>query len=149
MPHSIRSSSASAPCRLDWRPSRWLAIALCLLGVLAGLSLLASEMPATAAWPLALLAVGEGIRLARGTMRSPRRILVWPYDGMPTLDGVALNAAELHWRGPLAFLRWRDAGGRVQRLTWWPDVLPAAARRELRLAALESSGAAVAASMAP
>jgi len=25
MPHSIRSSSASAPCRLDWRPSRWLA----------------------------------------------------------------------------------------------------------------------------
>jgi len=149
MPHSIRSSSASAPCRLDWRPSRWLAIALCLLGVLAALSALASELPPVAAWPLALLAVGEGIRLTRGTLRSPRRTLVWPFDGIPTLDGVALGEPKLHWRGPLAFLRWRDAGGRVRRLTWWPDVLPAAARRELRLAALEGSGAATVASMAP
>jgi len=122
---------------------------LCLLGVLAALSLLASEMPTVAAWPLALLAVGEGIRVARGTMRSPRRALVWPFDGAPTLDGVALHEPELHWRGPLAFLRWRDASGRMQRLTWWPDVLPASARRELRLAALEGSGAAVVASMAP
>jgi len=113
------------------------------------LSALASELPPVAAWPLALLAVGEGIRLTRGTLRSPRRTLVWPFDGIPTLDGVALGEPKLHWRGPLAFLRWRDAGGRVRRLTWWPDVLPAAARRELRLAALEGSGAATVASMAP
>jgi toxin CptA len=116
---------------------------------MAAWSVLASELPPAAAWPLALLAVGEGSRLARGTLRSPPRTLVWPLDGMPTLDGVALREPELHWRGPLAFLRWRDAGGRVRRLTLWPDVLPAAARRELRLAALEGSGAAPAASMAP
>jgi toxin CptA len=122
---------------------------LCLLGVMAAWSVLASELPPAAAWPLAFLAAGEGIRLARGTLGSPPRTLVWPFDGMPTLDGVALREPELHWRGPLAFLRWRDAGGRVRRLTWWPDILPAAARRELRLAALEGSGAAPAASMAP
>jgi toxin CptA len=55
----------------------------------------------------------------------------------------------LQWRGPLAFLRWRDSDGRMHRLAWWPDVLPVAARRELRLAALDGAGAVPAASMAP
>jgi toxin CptA len=149
MPHSTRSSSASAPCRLEWRPSRGFAIALCVLGVLGVFSLLASEMPPALAWPLALLAIGEGIRLARRHLRAPPRMLVWPCAGMPMLDGVVLCEPELRWRGPLAFLRWREPGGRVQRLTWWPDVLSMRGRRELRLAALEGRDAGPDASMAP
>jgi toxin CptA len=51
------------------------------------------------------------------------------------LDGQPLDKAEVQWRGPLAFLVWWDRQGRPQRLSWWPDTLPAASRRELRLAA--------------
>src|SRR3546814_14715060 len=54
---------------------------------------------------------------------------------MASLDGQTLAAATLRWRGPLAFLRWRDAGGQGGWLVWWPDTLPAAARRVLRIAA--------------
>jgi toxin CptA len=52
-----------------------------------------------------------------------------------TLDGQPIDNVRLQWRGPLAFLFWRDRQGRPQRLSWWPDTLPAASRRELRLAA--------------
>ena len=34
MTHSTRWSGTSAPCRLDWRPSRWLAAGLLLLTML-------------------------------------------------------------------------------------------------------------------
>lgn len=39
------------------------------------------------------------------------------------VDGLPVDALDLHWRGPLAFLRYRDATGRRQRLAWWPDTL--------------------------
>jgi toxin CptA len=126
-----------------------MVVALHALGVLAAFSLLMSEMPRTVAWPLAVGAMAYGIRLGRSEGRRPERQLVWAAAGSPTLDGQVLADAQLQWRGPLAFLRWRDSDGRVQRLAWWPDVLPAAARRELRLAALDGAGAAPAASMAP
>ena len=53
--------------------------------------------------------------------------------GRALLDGVPLADAALAWRGPLAFLRWRDAAGRRGRLAWWPDTLPPAERRVLKL----------------
>ncbi len=149
MPHSTRSFNASAPCRIEWRPSRWMVIALYALGVSAAFSLVVSEMPRMLAWPLAVLALAYGIRLGWGESRLPRRQLVWAAGDRPTMDGQVLAEAHLHWRGPFAFLRWRDRNGRKQRLAWCPDVLPAAARRELRLAALDGRGAAPAASMAP
>ncbi|HVR82497.1 MAG TPA: hypothetical protein VHF02_10520 [Luteimonas sp.] len=150
MPHSTHSSSRSVPCRLEWRPSRWLIAALCALGVLAAMSVIASEMPRWWALPLALAMLVYGAQLARLEASRALRSLVWPVDGSPVvLDGRAIDAVAVQWRGPLAFLRWRDADGRVMRLHWWPDTLPAALRRELRLAAQRHAASRPDASMAP
>jgi toxin CptA len=124
--------------------------ALIALGLLAACSLLASEMPRAMAWPLAIVAAGYGGWLARRERLRPRRQLLWPANDMPlTLDGGPLQLAELQWRGPLAFLRWRASDGRVGHLGWWPDTLPAVQRRELRLAVERRPAALQAASMAP
>lgn len=110
-----------------------------VLGVLAGVSVLASEMPRSIAWPLALVAVASGVRGARVEAARPGCALAWRGDGSVALDGRMLAATELHWRGPLAFLRWRDGDGRTGRMDWWPDTLDAGMRRELRLAAGDAS----------
>jgi len=141
MPRSTRSSSASdsfppepGAFRIAWRPSRWVIGALLLLSVLAPFAVLASEMPRVAAWPLAGLAAVAGLRAARREARRPPRRLELPANaGRALLDGIALTDAALSWRGPLAFLRWRDAAGRHGRLSWWPDTLPPAQRRVLKL----------------
>jgi toxin CptA len=158
MPHSTRSSSASATCRppieafgggLGWRPSRWLVAAQALLGALGAVSVLISAVPGPWAWAGASAALGLGLVSARRYSRRRPRLLAWPADGtLPVLDGQALADARLHWRGPLAFLCWRDTGGRRQHLSWWPDTLPPAQRRELRLAAGAAPAAARARSVA-
>jgi toxin CptA len=135
MTSSTAWSSASATCQLEWRASRALSVGLRILGLLAGLSTLASEMPRFAAWSMAVLAMAYGECLARRHRNLPSRRLWWVGGRAPELDGTALQHAKLDWRGPLAFLRWRDAEGHVRRLAWWPDTLPRAARRELRLVA--------------
>ncbi|MFT3762720.1 MAG: hypothetical protein QM761_08970 [Pseudoxanthomonas sp.] len=145
MPNSFRSSSASAGCspptnapgcRLEWRPSRWLLAALALISLLAAFSVLASEMPRIAAWPLALAALGYGIWTIRREAGRPAREFVFPGNASPAmLDGRPLEAVRVHWRGPLAFVQWREADGRAGRLSFWPDTLPPPRRRELRLAA--------------
>lgn len=122
---------------------------LLMLGMSGAISVLASEMPRVFAWPLAVLVTGYGVFIARSEARRPSRQLVWPQDGPITLDGDALADVDLQWRGPLAFLCWRGAVKRTHRLNWWPDTLPAEARRELRLAALQRSPAPRARSMAP
>jgi len=129
MPTSTRWCSASVPFRLEWRPSRWVIGALLGLAVLAPVAVLASEMPRMVAVPSAVAAFAWGAVGAWRESRKPARELLWPAGGgTPELDGVALDGAALEWRGPLAFLRW--PGG---RLSWWPDTLPPAARRELRI----------------
>jgi toxin CptA len=121
-----------------------------LLAVLASCAVLGSEMARMAAWPLAAVACAYGLWLARCEARKPARQLLWPAGDAPvTLDGEHLQTAELHWRGSLAFLRWRGHGGHDGRLDWWPDTLPPAQRRELRLAARARATAQPAASMAP
>ena len=143
MPNSPRWSNGSVNCRLEWRPSRLLQALLILLGLLGAMSVLASEMPRMFAWPLALAALAYGVWRARRESRSPRLAFWFPGNGrMPTVDGVPLHQARLHWRGPLAFLRWHEGpGGRWRHVSWWPDTLPAASRRELRLAAdVEGAG---------
>jgi len=134
-PPSTRWSSASVPCRIDWRPSRWLLAALLLMALAAPLAVLASGVPRLAAWPLALAAAGQGLWLARREARRPRRSLLFTADGRLLVDEAEAHAVDLQWRGPLAFLAWQDADGRRARLAWWPDTLPARWRRELRLAA--------------
>ena len=134
MPTSTRWSSTSARCRLEWRPSRWATGALILLAVLAPSCVLQSEMPRMAAWPLALLAGAWGLRGALCEWRQPVRVFeVGPGLADASLDGRPLAEAVLRWRGPLAFLRWRDEGGQGGWLAWWPDTLPVAERRRLKV----------------
>ena len=123
--------------------------ALPVLGVLAALALTGSALPPAMARAAAALAIAHAAWLAWREARRPVRTLVWPAASQPpTLDGQALGEARLHWRGPLAFLRWRDAAGRRRDLAWWPDTLPPGARRELRLAAGQAAAAPDRASMA-
>ncbi|QSX76073.1 hypothetical protein HIV01_006140 [Lysobacter arenosi] len=149
MPTSQRSSRASAPCLLEWRPSRLLAAALGLLGVLAALALIGSEMPLSLSLPLALLAAGEGARLARREYVRPKRLLAICGDGTSSLDGQKITGLSVEWRGPMAFMRFVDGAGRPSRLAWWPDILPARSRRELKLAAPVKAAALPPPSMAP
>jgi toxin CptA len=134
--------------RLEWRPSRWLAGAQAMLGALAALSLPMSAL--SSPWDAigSALAVAWGLFSARRILSAPPRLLVWPATGAPRVDGIAIDDARLHWRGPLAFLEWRDASGRRRRLSWWPDTLPPERRRELRLAAGGAPAAARARSVA-
>ncbi|MBN6148891.1 hypothetical protein JR065_00940 [Xanthomonas sp. AmX2] len=143
------SSPPSAPCRLEWRPSRWLLAALGLLTLLAPVSLLLSDLAPLLAWPAALGAMLYGAALLRREARRPSRALTIPAAGAATVDGQAVEELQVDWRGPLAFVRWRDRHGRVRRLAWWPDTLPAAARRELRLAAHARAASSAPPQMAP
>lgn len=89
--------------------------------------------------PLALVAgAGRGRRALRRLagareLRASPQALVVAADAV-SLDGVPLGRPVLQWRGPLAWLRYRDAAGRLRHRFWWPDTLDAAGRRELRLA---------------
>lgn len=150
MAKSRHWSSASAPCRLEWKPSRVLALLLTLLGTLAAVSAVASELPASVSLPLAVLSMAYGIGLARRETLRPACSLVIPADdNAATVNGATVDDLQLQWRGPLAFLQWRDADGRRQRLQGWPDNLDARARRELRLAVAARVPAGSPRSMAP
>lgn len=149
MTHSIRLSSTSAACRLEWRPSRLLIGTLFALGMLATAAVLASELPRLAAWPLALVALGHGLWCSRREAARAACLLVVASDGTCRVDGVAVEALQVRWRGVLAFVQWRDGNGRMRRLAFWPDTLPAARRRELRLAASAVMAARPSPSMAP
>jgi len=148
MPNSPHSSSASATCRIEWRPSRVLCGALIALGLLADLSLLASDLPPACVWPAALVAPAWGFWLARRERRRAPIRLTWRADGVLFVDGERVERPRLQWRGPLAFLDWRESG-KARRLAWLPDTLPAAGRRELRLAAMTAEAARRQARVAP
>ncbi len=150
MSKSHRSSHASERCRLEWRPSRLCAATVIALGLLSSFSVLASEVPRGAAWPLALAALLYALR--RTVREQGRAVVGVVWDGRANVvrvDGVAVQGAVLQWRGPLAFLSFRAPGGNRRRLLWWPDTLDARGRRELRLAAGSGSASPRAGAMAP
>jgi toxin CptA len=122
--------------------------ALLALGVMAAISAWVSEMPRVIAAAVATLSLCHGAWLARRESRRLPRQLVWPVDALPAIDGISLEDARLSWRGPLAFLQWRERG-QTRRLAWWPDTLPPRARRELKLAVAAGRSARCVASMAP
>lgn len=137
------------PCRIEWRPSRWLLAALFFLAIAAPFATLASGLPRAVAWPLAAAAAAHGlVAFVRERRRGPRRLL-FTAEGRLMVDGTEAMHVQVHWRGPLAFLSWRDATGRRHRLAWWPDTLPQQRRRELRLAAGRLSAAPGTPSVAP
>ncbi len=129
----MRSSNASAPCRFELRPSRWTTAALLALAALAPFAALHSAMPRAAAWPLAAVAALLCLRLAWREWRRPLSTVLIDGDGAVSVDGVAVEDFRIDWRGPLAFLSWRDRAGRRHRRGLWPDALGPALRRELRL----------------
>jgi toxin CptA len=135
MPSSPCSSPGSAPCRLEWRPSRWQIAAHLLFALLMPWVATAIALPAATHWPLgllaSLLAALQGGRYAR---RPPCAIVIPPGDAPAQVDGHPVDALTLHDRGALLQLSWRRHGRRQARL-FWPDTLDPAARRELRLAA--------------
>jgi toxin CptA len=136
MSRSHRLSSGSVSCRLEWRPSYWLQGALAVLGLLAAWSVLLSEMPRWAAWPMVVGVLAYMFASIYRERRRPARCLVFPGgDGPVQIDGLVVESVTVHWRGPLAFVTWQERGGNRQRLSWWPDTLPPERRRELRLAA--------------
>lgn len=155
MTNSLRSSHASETCRVEWRPSRLLRALLGGLGVTAAGAVLLSGMPAPSSIPLAAAALAGGW-LAGGWLAGvrdaarPARVVLWDgHSGVVRVDGVAVCEPCLSWRGALACLAWRDACGRRQRLLFWPDVLDARQRRELRLAAGPASASPATPSVAP
>lgn len=121
--------------RIEWRPSRWVLAMLSALTICAVISVHAIEMPDMVAWPISVLILAYGGLLVRRECRRPRRMFLFRADGSIEVDGRAVEKAHVAWRGVLAFVDWTDGAGRRQRLSWWPDTLPAACRRELRLAA--------------
>jgi len=127
-----------------------LTATLLVLAVAAAFAVLVSEMPRIAAWPLALAALVHGTWQAWREARRPcGGIMISAGEARSTVDGRAVEAMTLSWRGPIAFLRWRDGDGRIGRRVFWPDTLPIAQRRELRLAAPAPVNAQMPASMAP
>jgi toxin CptA len=110
-----------------------LCLALLALGLLAGVSVLVSELPTAWALPLALVAAWQGARLAWSEWRRAPCALEIESTGQVSLQGSALASARLRLRGSLASLDWRDAAGRHGALLWCADTLPAPARRQLLL----------------
>lgn len=134
MPSPPRSSPASAPCRLEWRPSRWQCGAQLLITALAPWALCSSDLPPPLRWPAALLALAVGGAQAWRYWRTPpRRLVIAPGSGPAMVDGDEVAALQLSDRGLLLQLAWRQHG-RVRRCLFWPDTLAPAQRRELRLA---------------
>ena len=150
MRHSLHSSSTSVSCRLEWRPSRWVILAILLAGLLAPVSILVSGMPRWAAWPLAIVMLGHALWLARHEQRKLVRNFFFPGNDLTVkVDGEPADQVRVEWRGPLAFVSWKAADGRRHRLSWWPDTLPPARARELRLAANATDTAPLVPAVAP
>ena len=93
-----------------------------------------SDFEGPLAWLLALTAMGWGLWIARREWRRPARRLLVPTGEAPaSVNGEPVEDLDVRWQGPLVIVAWRRAGRRHE-LLFWPDTLPAAQRRELRLA---------------
>jgi toxin CptA len=112
--------------------------ALVVVGLLAGASVFMSDLPAAFAVPAGLGVAAYAAWLARRDWRQPPATLVWRAGEeqarlvQPGCERI-LSSLNVRWRGPLATLGARDEAGKLRRLSWWPDTLPASARRDLRL----------------
>ena len=113
--------------------------ALLAMGGLAALSLWLSGLPRTWALIVGMVLLLDAAVRARRDWRQSPAVVVWGAGGDDVRllqDGREHRLAHLNvrWRGPLATLGARDEAGKLRRLSWWPDTLPAPARRRLRLA---------------
>lgn len=133
MSNSRKWSNASAPCRIELRGSRAIAVACAVLGVLAAVALPLTALPDWLAWAGSVVCVLRGSRLARRELALRDLHLTLHRNGQAAVDGEPVHALRIRWRGAIAFVDWTDAAGRIHRRVLAPDVLPPASRRELRL----------------
>jgi len=98
--------------------------------------LLNCDLPSAWAWPAAIAALALGSwSLWRHARQPPREFLIASDINACRQGGAPLSHLDLRWRGPLLFIRWKHpAQRRWHHAVFWPDTLPAAKRRELRLA---------------
>ena len=135
----MSSSDAFSPCRLEWRCSRWLPAALCVLALAAVAALWLSDMPRIACViGSALVIAYAGWSLHRESRRRDC-VLGWPGGDAPwqvECDGRAesLRHVGASFRAGLVVLVLAEETGRTRRYVWWPDTLDARDRRALRLA---------------
>jgi hypothetical protein len=115
-----------------------LVSALIFLGWLGAISLWLSALPLPIKLPLAFLALGYSLVLARREAGRRNFSADLSSDGMTMLmvfadRSVLLSAPKVTVRGPLACVSGIGRDGRTRRLLWCPDSLPALSRRALRL----------------
>jgi toxin CptA len=140
------SSIDCSPCRLEWRPSRWPAVAAQVLWPLGALALLSTSwlagLPPAASLLASAVAVGIGRWRAVVIRRTPAATLAlhpggracWVREGFAIADG----AAVAHEQWPVTTVRFRDCGTTV---VFWPDTLCDSSRRDLRRWARSASSA--------
>jgi len=126
-------SIASPSCRIDWRPSRQLCLALFALGLLGAAGAWLSDLPLVARSLLAAAALAHGTRLAWREWRRAPCALAFEGAALLTDAGLSLDSPVLRLRGPLACLQARDPQGRRRTWLWSADTLPVSSRRQLRL----------------
>ncbi|HIE5649833.1 TPA: hypothetical protein ACXNQV_001679 [Stenotrophomonas maltophilia] len=144
-----RSWTGSAPSSLEWRPSRLQAGAQLAVLLAAPWLLRASDLPRDALVPVVLLVWALGLAELFWRLRLPKVRVCLPALPAPLqVAGQALDAPQLVIRGPWLLLHGRQ-GRRQRRLLFWPDVLDARQRRELRLAVAARAVSRRARSMAP
>lgn len=137
----MNSSDASATCRLEWRRSRWLPAALCLLAAATTAALWLSQLPAIASMVGTAAVMVHVAWLLRREWNRPACTLTWQggaRDWQIETSGSAesLRHVGASFRGGLVVLTLADPGNALRRYIWWPDTLDARGRRALRLALL-------------
>lgn len=134
MPRPPPSSPGSAPCQLEWHPSRWQYRALIAMGALMPWALGSTDLPAPWGLALGMVAMAGTWWEARRYARRPGCLFLIPVDDAPAqVDDAPVEELQMRQRGPLVQLAWRYEGRRHWRL-FWPDTLPQGQARELRLA---------------
>jgi toxin CptA len=128
----------SPSCRIDWRPSRLLCVALAGLGALAAIAVAGSDAPLAWKAAAAVLALLRGLQLARREWNQPPCALSFGLEGGDAMihqpgGEESMRDVRLALRGVLVELRWRDPRGRARSLRWAADTLDPAGRRALRL----------------
>ena len=135
----MTSSDASATCRLEWRRSRWLPLALCVLAVAAIAALWMSQLTDAFDAVGTAAVIGYAGWLLRREWRRPACALTWQggdNDWQIETRGIteSLHHVGASFRGGLVVLTLADANNARRRYIWWPDTLDARGRRALRLA---------------
>jgi toxin CptA len=135
----MSSSDASLPCRLEWRRSRWLPVALCVLAVAAVAALWLSDMPRIACGigSTCVIAYAGWLLYHESSRQDP--VLSWLGGDAPWQvegDGrtESMQFVGASFRGGLVVLALAEETGRARRYVWWPDTMDARGRRALRLA---------------